>query len=292
MQHCQRKIKGLQHWLLCNKCGCRFHRTCVAPGISPYGFSQLKKTLWHCQDCSNISAVTDDTDYDTNDNLDTPFDTNSGSSLLASNSDFNFNAIKGLKFGHLNINGLDGKFDELQSFLTTFNFHVFSLNELRLGSVKKLSFYEIPNYTFLPFLNSPKYRGGSAFYVHDSCKFQEIQFKTVFPDFVEVNIIEVKIPFTKPILIINVYRTPSCSPLVFLNSLNDLLIEFSDHDKNILMMGDFNINLKSSDSEAFLIKSLAKQFNLRQVITSPTRIKPTSETLIDHAYVSQYLDNN
>ena len=48
-------------------------------------------------------------------------------------------------------------------------------------------------------------------------------------------------------LMLNVYRTPSCSPLVFLNSLNDLLIEFSDHDKNILMMGDFNINLKSSD---------------------------------------------
>jgi len=193
---CQRKIKDLQHWLLCNKCGCRFHRTCVAPGISPYGFSQLKKTLWHCQDCSNISAVTDDTDYDTNDNLDTPFDTNSGSSLLASNSDFNFNAIKGLKFGHLNINGLDGKFDELQSFLTTFNFHAFSLNELRLGSVKKLSFYEIPNYTFLPFLNSPKYRGGSAFYIHDSCKFEKVEFKTVFPDFVEVNVIEIKIPFT------------------------------------------------------------------------------------------------
>ena len=218
-------------------------------------------------------------------------DTNSETPFVEFASEFNFNTMKGLKFGTLNINGFCGKFEEIKSFLMTFNFHLFSLTELRVGKGFKESFYNIPNYSFLPFLNSNKDRGGSAFYVRDDCSFREIEFKTTFADFVEINVLELKIPFTKPILIINVYRTPSSKPLDFLNNLNNLLIEFSQYDKNILMMGDFNINLNSSTSDSILLKSLTKQFNLKQLITSPTRIDDTSETLIDHIYVNHYFEN-
>ena len=63
-----------------------------------------------------------------------------------------FNAIKGLKLAHLNVDGLRKKFDGVKLFLQNYDFHVLSLNELRLPQNYKSSFLEIPNYYFILFL--------------------------------------------------------------------------------------------------------------------------------------------
>jgi hypothetical protein len=155
-----KKIGRRQNWLLCSKCSKRFHRCCAAPGISNYGFLQLRKSLWRCRNCSNSNLVNGVPPFSFNDDLfndlnisfssDTPsivqLDTNLDSPL-SSKPEINFNQIKGLKFGHLNVNGLSGKFDEVKSFLQTYNFHLFSFNELRLPRGFKSSFFEIPGYS-------------------------------------------------------------------------------------------------------------------------------------------------
>ena len=113
-----------------------------------------------------------------------------------------------------------------------------TLNELRLPKAHKTSFFEIPNYTFLSFLDKNNIsRGGSGFYIRDDCKFQDVEYRTKFPVFAEVNVVELKIPFSKPMLIINIYNSPSVDKLDFLNSLNNLLIELSQYKDSFLIMG-------------------------------------------------------
>jgi exonuclease III len=301
---CKENIGTRQNWLLCFKCGGRFHRICL-PSISHLAFAQQKKTLWECSTCKPLPSVSKGSPT-WNEDCFPPVDLSDDEVLSSSqrvicnatnsadfqefNSCVNFNSIKGLKFAHLNINGLRTKFDDLKSFLITHNFNIFSLNELRLPKHFKSSFYEITNYTFIPFINS--IRGGSCFYIRKDCAYNEVKFLTCFPEYTEVNILNVKFPYTKPILIINIYNSPAVDKLNFLNSLNALLIELSQHDRNILIMGDLNINLLDNNSHSYLLKSLAKQFNLDQFITSPTRIDKQSETLLDHVYGSHFFRNS
>jgi exonuclease III len=306
---CDRKIGERQHSLSCYTCHKKFHRICLPP-VSHYRFSELRKSLWKCDTCKNgkpcciickgyLNSVSScDACY-------IPLNLNTSSSdlvkldtIVASDSpslcplDLNFNSVKGIKFGHLNINGLQSKFEELKAFLMTTQFNCFTLNELRLPKNPILSSYDIPDYTFVPFLSKSSSRGGCAFYIRDDCSFEHLNTKTVFPDFVEVNVLELKIPYTKKFLVINIYRSPNSDRLKFFDKLNSLLLEVSHHNENIIMLGDFNVNFMVRDSNSYLLHSLTSQFSLKQQIQSPTRIDKTSESLIDHIYISPYFSNN
>ena len=206
-------------------------------------------------------------------------------------SDINFNEKRGLKFGHLNCNGLYSKFDELHAFLITQKFHCFTLNEIKLDknfNSDTQTQYNIPGYKFFAFPYT-KNRGGNAFYIHNDCSSSDvISFQTSFPKNVEVRVIKFSLVKTKPILVVNVYRSPSTKPLDFLQSFEKFLLEMSHLNCQILIMGDFNINLLDKTSESLLLKSLTTQFNLTQHINEPTRISQHTETLLDHIYGNSY----
>ena len=59
-----------------------------------------------------------------------------------------------------------------------------------------------------------------------------------------------------------------------------------------MMTGDLNINLLEKSSSSILVNSLAQQFNLKQLIVTPTRIRGDSATLLDHLYVDQFFQNS
>ena len=80
--------------------------------------------------------------------------------------------------------------------------------------------------------------GGSCFYVREDCIAKLYHFNTLFPKYVEVNIIQLELKFSKPILIINIYNPPNINKTHFINSLNNLLVEISKFRGKILIMGD------------------------------------------------------
>jgi len=134
-------------------------------------------------------------------------------------SEIDFNEIKGLKFCSLNVNGLHHKFEEVKLFLQTYNFHCLTLTELRLSKDFIPSAYFIPNYTFIPCItNANKSRGGTAFYIRNDCTFNEVVHSTKFPDFTEISVMEVKIPFIRKMLAINVYRSPAVKSFDFFDT--------------------------------------------------------------------------
>ena len=69
----------------------------------------------------------------------------------------------------------------------------------------------------------------------------------------------------------------------FINMMDK--IEHTQYGKDIILLGDFNIDLLNRKSEWDSIISL---FNLQQIIQDPTRITDSSRTLIDHIYVNNH----
>jgi hypothetical protein len=174
----------------------------------------------------------------------------------------------------------------------TYNFTIFTLNETRLSENSRLSF-EIPDYQYLQFNRIERIGGGSAIYIRRDCQFQALHYRTKFPKWVEVNAITVKIPFSKPLLLVNIYNPPSVDKGDFITELGNFLLEISNFNGMILIMGDININWHAKSSDTYLLKALISQFNLKQLIKEPTRYDKNGNAanIIDHIYVNQYFND-
>lgn len=78
--------------------------------------------------------------------------------------------------------------------------------------------------------------------------------------------------------LVGLYRPPS-SKISFLDQLSSILKE-CNFDKEVILMGDFNINWKDKCNWKAL-KQIANTFDLTQLIKGPTRITQSSKTQID-----------
>ncbi len=58
-------------------------------------------------------------------------------------------------------------------------------------------------------------------------------------------------------------------------------------NKDIILMGDFNIDLLRDDEVAITWKDFIDGFSLKQVIEEPTRVTTQRQSLLDHMYVTQ-----
>ena len=101
-------------------------------------------------------------------------------------------------------------------------------------------------------------------------------YRTIGPTLV----VELLLPKTKPIIIGTVYRPPKQSD--FLSNFEEILTHLRS-DCEIVILGDFNICcLQRSSSSCKSYTNLLKLFDLEQIIAEPTRVTPTSSSLLDY----------
>ena len=104
----------------------------------------------------------------------------------------------------------------------------------------------------------------------------------------EALLVQVHRPHSKPILLGCCSRPPNAR-IEYLTGICNLIDNISDKNKELFMLGDFNIDYLSSDCH--LKKKLLSKvntFNLTQVVDQPTRVfiktGTKSSTCIDHIY--------
>ena len=81
------------------------------------------------------------------------------------------------------------------------------------------------------------------------------------------------------------YRSPS-------SSVSDFLTFFSffmENEKNILIAGDFNVDLLTKDRNIERMLEILNDQGLSQIVNQPTRIADVSETLIDYIVTNRDL---
>jgi hypothetical protein len=86
----------------------------------------------------------------------------------------------------------------------------------------------------------------------------------------------------------SIYRCPGANPTDFINKLQSTLTTISLEDKEVIHMGDYNLNLLNADTHPPTNDFIDLNFSqsLYPMINKPTRITHSTATLIDNIFTS------
>ena len=178
---------------------------------------------------------------------------------------------------HISIRSLMPAFDTLNNFLVNFQHSViFGITETWLGSTVSLNETSVSGFSSYR-CDRDSRGGGVLVYVSHSCRSWhhfDLEDSDVEKVWVELRIV------SHPMLLCVVYRSPSSNAGV-LDCIANMLELAHKENKEILLMGDLNVNLLGAGSLVSALSLIVEEFCLTQMISEPTCITPTSETLID-----------
>ena len=173
-------------------------------------------------------------------------------------------------------------------------FSLICLQETWLNDDSDLSLYQLNNYKCISQGKYCSQHGGLIMYLHDTLSYEpyDPDFKSDIWDgqFINVNIGNCN----KYIYVANIDRPPMFNDTYeilerFNDEINAIITNLNNGRSNILLLGDFNINLlkineKRRSVNNYLDSMLAN--NLLPVITFPTRFTDYSCSLIDNMFTN------
>ena len=189
----------------------------------------------------------------------------------------------------MNINSIQFHFDELETFLANspIDFQILGITESRLKEANPPTANIIlPGFTYehMPIKSA---NGGALLYIKNGINYKLRPDLNINKDKeLESTFIEILTKNSKDILIGCIYRYPCMHPKefnnLFLKSLTNKLNK--ENNKEIILLGDFNIDLikTNSNNNAPEFLDIIYSSYLIPHITSPTRLTGRSHTLIDN----------
>ena len=96
---------------------------------------------------------------------------------------------------------------------------------------------------------------------------------------------EIRPTHKKSYLLCLVYRPPN-SLIEWIDEFEKELTTAVNYNSDVILVGDFNIDLLKSNRKPLKWQSLLETYNLHQIIKEATRVTADSSTLIDHIYVT------
>ena len=171
-----------------------------------------------------------------------------------------------------------------------FKFDVIGLTESKLSKKEKPNFdIELTGYKCYH-VDTESCKGGSLLYISDTINSKErpdLESLLYSSEVLESTFIEIINPNKKNIIVGCIYRHPSMDLNIFNTEyLNPFLEVLDREDKRKFLMGDFNVDLLKIDDDgksSEYFDSLASSLFVPHII-HPTRITPTSKTLIDNIF--------
>ncbi len=212
-------------------------------------------------------------------------------------SEINIPDHNNLKLLHGNVRSLRNKFDNFVTFLTSINckFDIIGVSETWLVD-DIMELYGLPDYNIAYSNRADKRGGGIAFYINNKLQFKErddlsINNNDLVSKFIEINTHN----NNKNIIIGLIYRSPNAHPDDYFHYFSELSSKLSAcHNKTIVLMGDFNFDLLKLGLDNIVntfIDYKISQF-LYPLISLPTRITDTSQTLIDNIFCNNIKASN
>ena len=194
---------------------------------------------------------------------------------------------KGMLIGHINICSILRNLDQMKLLMSSGKFDVLCISETFLndsilnGEVNVTGYAEVLRDDRL---NGDK-RGGSAIYIRDSIPHVEtprLHNVTLF----EYKCIEIRLNGSKPFSLVTIYRSNQCGDPIkaFYDQLESVLDVASSGNKEIIITGDFNIDLSRNYCHRHNLVQLFQQYSCTQLINESTRITENTSTLIDHIW--------
>ena len=204
---------------------------------------------------------------------------------------------KGLSLLHLNISSLPFHIDEFTNLLSELNsnFKIIGITETRLTTKKDpVNSIEIPNYN-KEHTPAESDKGGALLYIS-----KEINYKTrddlkiYKKKLLESKFIEVLSDSNKNAIVGCIYKHPGLTIQEFnFDFLYPLIDKLATENKNIVLLGDFNVDLLHYESNNPTREFLDLMFSasLTPQITVPIRLIVRSKTLIDNIFTNSVEEN-
>ncbi|XP_050392237.1 uncharacterized protein LOC126810913 [Patella vulgata] len=193
---------------------------------------------------------------------------------------FNFLKQRGIHCGHLNVCHIINKLDELKELIR--NFDIFGFSETHLNASVNDEYISIPGF-HAPFCKDgcSNSSSGTLLYVRDTLNCIRRN-NLEHPD-IESIWLEIKLKNTTLIFLCCVYRNPA-SRCNWLENFKQMIELPWNSGSEIIMFGDLNIDILNHNNCYWL--DVLDLYNLKQIITSPTRVTSHSSTLFDYVIVS------
>jgi hypothetical protein len=199
---------------------------------------------------------------------------------------------------HLNIRSIPKNLDTFITTLHSINMEmdVIAFTETWLKA-SNADCYGMNGYTHEYITREGRPGGGISIFVNETWIYKvrhDLTIKSEDYDMLWLEIDKDSTKTAKNVIIGTIYRRPGSSPLEFNQQLQDTLLELANEQKEIIHMGDYNLNLLSSDTHIPTNEFIEINFeqSLFPSINKPTRISNSSATLIDNIFTSASLLTN
>ena len=156
---------------------------------------------------------------------------------------------------------------------------ILALNESKIDNAIPDSELNISEYNLIR-KDRNRAGGGVVVYIREAISY--LNRNDLVSDHLEMIIIEISQPHSKPFIVSAFYR-PSNSDLDLFNECDLFFKKCDSEDKELLLVGDLNCDYMKlpPDSHTRRLQFLCLLYQLDQLINEPTRVTKTSATLID-----------
>ena len=197
---------------------------------------------------------------------------------------------------HLNISSLSYHHLELYNLLSTLKIkpNIIGISETRLQKGKPITNISLPNYVY-EHTATESGKGGTLLYIDKNIKYKLRNDLNIYEKkMVESTFIEILNKKQKNMITGYVYKHSKHEVSDFMNNyITPLLDKLSNENKDVMIMGDYNINLINYNDDknngSFLDTMFSQSF--LPYITTPTRITRNTKPLIDSIYYNKPLHN-
>ncbi len=209
--------------------------------------------------------------------IDTPVLSNVNSSCNFTTPDFR-KCKNGITVSHMNVQSILPSLDEIKLWLKENPYDIFTLSETWLDSSVNDSEIHIPGYV-IERADRNRHGGGVAVYIKNDIDYKRRS--DIEHEDIESLWLEVKQKYKKPIIIAALYCRSQKDVPNYLDLLSENMDGVSNENKEIILMGDLNCDFLKKNPATTHMSSFLNVYNLDQLVTKPTRVTPTSRSLID-----------
>ena len=174
--------------------------------------------------------------------------------------------------------------DHLKLLASAHSPHIIAITETWLDDTISDRELAIPGYHLLR-RDRDRHGGGVAIFIWDNFPF------TIILSHTSAELLVVEIQLRRSPVLCGIFYRPPSSDVSVLTSVESALEQLSPSKQDsLVLLGDFNIDRSPSSKHPQLniLLSIEDKLGLKQVVSTPTRVTPTSSSLIDHIYISEH----
>lgn len=195
-----------------------------------------------------------------------------------------------IKIAHLNIRSLKNREHLILAKETVISnkIDIFTISESWLDSSVSDAEVQFPGYILHRLDRVNKHGGGFCGFVRQEYRAERLSdISYISESGLQQLWLKIQVRNFKSFLVCTAYRPPNTHLDCFDSDFSNTLVSALSMNLPVYILGDLNCNLLSlQDPPAQTLVSFCSSFNLSQVISHPTRITESTESLIDVALVS------